>query len=56
MNMNDRLPVEADISHFGGETKVRFFMNGKKYAFRCDTQELNTLETKEGAETRKISL
>lgn len=56
MNMHTRTPVEADISHFGGETKVRFFMNGKKYAFICDTQELNTLETKEGTEIRKISL
>lgn len=53
--LNGRTPVDADISYRKGEAKVRFFINGKKYAFICDEADLNTLETKEAEVIRKVT-
>lgn len=54
--MNDRRPVTADIAFFNGEAKVRFFIDGAKYAFRCDESELEMLAVEEGEVIPKITL
>lgn len=50
------LPVEdLSVVASGNEVKVRLFINGGKYAFRCSKQDFERLLTEEGEVIRKVS-